>query len=231
MRGRGRLFVALDQMAPDEALRLALKLRDAVGGFKVGLELFALGGAAVVQAIADLGRPIFLDLKLHDIPQTVSGAVRAVRLPGVRYLTVHAAGGGAMLRAAREAAGEDLQLLAVTLLTSIDREEAERMGIGAPEAAVARLAAVAWEAGVRGFITSGEEVARVRRDYPDAVVGVPGIRRSEDAAGDQSRVTTPLQAVRRGATFLVVGRPITQADAPVAAAEAIVQEIGEGEGA
>lgn len=229
MRGQERLFVALDQMAPERALAFAQEVRGAVGGFKVGLELFTLGGPAVARAIVDLGRPVFLDLKLHDIPQTVGGAVRAVRALGVRFLTVHAAGGSAMLRAAQEAAGEELQLLAVTLLTSIGAEEAERLGLGNPGDAVRRLAAVTWESGVQGFITSGHELAELRRTHPEAVIGVPGIRRLEDTAGDQSRVTTPAQAVRLGASFLVVGRPITQARDPIAAARAFVREIEEGE--
>lgn len=229
MQGRERLFIALDQMAPDEAVQFARTMQQSVGGFKVGLELYTLGGPEVTRRIAGLGLPVFLDLKLHDIPQTVSGAVRAARTLGIRYLTVHAAGGRTMLQAAQAEAGDAVQLLSVTLLTSIDAGEAGRIGLGAPADAVRRLADLTIEAGVHGFITSGAEVGSLHARFGEAVIGVPGIRRGADGTQDQARVATPLQAVRDGASFLVVGRPITKASDPMAAAAEFVSEIREGE--
>lgn len=230
MNAREYLYIPLDQMEPEEALALARKLAPEVGGFKVGMDLFNQGGPSVVREVVAFGRPVFLDLKLHDIPQTVARGVRAVRNLGVRYLTVHAAGGEAMLRAAQEEAGDVLRLLAVTLLTSIDQATALAIGWQeAPQEIVLRLARIAQDAGLRGYITSGEEAARLRALAPDASIGVPGVRRAQDASGDQRRVVTPAAARRAGADLIIVGRPITKAADPVAAAQAFVQEIGEGE--
>ena len=232
MNAREHLFIPLDQMEPETALALAAKLAPEVGGFKVGMDLFYQGGPKVAEEIVKLGLPVFLDLKLHDIPQTVARGVRAVRRLGVRYLTVHAAGGEAMLRAAQTEAGDELRLLAVTLLTSIDVQAARSIGWQeAPQEIVLRLAGIAREAGLKGYITSGEEAALVRALAPDATIGVPGVRRAQDASGDQKRVVTPAAALKAGADLIIVGRPITQAADPVAAARAFVAEIAEGEGA
>ncbi len=232
MNAREHLFIPLDQMEPEAALALAAKLAPEVGGFKVGMDLFYQGGPKVAEEIVKLGLPVFLDLKLHDIPQTVARGVRAVRRLGVRYLTVHAAGGEAMLRAAQAEAGEELRLLAVTLLTSIDAQAARSIGWQElPQEIVLRLAGIAREAGLKGYITSGEEAALVRALAPDATIGVPGVRRAQDASGDQKRVVTPAAALKAGADLIIVGRPITQAADPVAAARAFVAEIAEGEGA
>ncbi|EQD56351.1 orotidine 5'-phosphate decarboxylase [mine drainage metagenome] len=160
----------------------------------------------------------------------MAGAVRAVRRLGVRYLTIHAAGGRAMLAAAQAEAGEEIQLLSVTLLTSIDAEEAARIGFGDPADVVRRLSDMTIEAGVRGFITSGAEVQELHRSYPDAVSRGAGHQaRGEDGTQDQQRVATPTEAVRRGASLLVVGRPITKSADPGATAAVFVQEILEGE--
>ncbi len=232
MNAREHLFIPLDQMEPETALALAAKLAPEVGGFKVGMDLFYQGGPKVAEEIVKLGLPVFLDLKLHDIPQTVARGVRAVRRLGVRYLTVHAAGGEAMLRAAQTEAGDELRLLAVTLLTSIDVQAARSIGWQElPQEIVLRLAGIAREAGLKGYITSGEEAALVRALAPDATIGVPGVRRAQDASGDQKRVVTPAAALKAGADLIIVGRPITQAADPVAAARAFVAEIAEGEGA
>lgn len=229
MTPKDYLFVALDQLEADAALALAQRLRPEVGGFKVGMELFYKSGPDAVAAVVDLGLPVFLDLKLHDIPQTVGQAVRAVRPLGVRYLTVHASGGETMLRYAQEAAGDEIVLLAVTLVTSIDAETARAVGWQEePEEIVARLAGIALRAGLHGFVASGAEAALCRALAPKASIAVPGVRRAADAAGDQRRVVTPAQARAAGADVIVVGRPIVQAPDPVEAARDFVAQIAQG---
>lgn len=223
---REYLFVALDQMEPDEAVTLARKLRDSVGGYKVGMELTYRGGPDVARRIAELGRPVFLDLKLHDIPQTVAQAVRAVRGVGCRYVTLHLSGGEAMARAAQDAAEGELTVLGVTVLTSLDAQALAQVGFGGTPAEVAeRLLGVGIAAGIDGYITSGQECRMLRARVPGAAIGVPGVRRAQDAAGDQRRVVTPAQAVADGADLVIVGRPITRAADPVLAAEDFVREI------
>ncbi len=230
MTAQDYLYVGLDQMDPQGALALARRIAPHVGGFKIGMDLFNQGGPDIVRAVVDLGRPVFLDLKLHDIPRTVERGVQAVRGLGVRYLNVHASGGEAMLRAAREAAGETLHILAVTLLTSIDAATAAAIGWqGTPREIVERLVRITQAAGVDGYVTSGEEAALLRRMAPGSVIAVPGVRRAEDAVGDQKRVVTPAQARRAGADLIIVARAIAQARDPVAAAQAFVREIAEGE--
>jgi orotidine-5'-phosphate decarboxylase len=232
-------MVALDTPDADGAAALARRLRGRVGGFKIGLELFNSGGAALVPRIRDAGDAVFLDLKLHDIPNTVAGAAAAIARRGVSYFTVHALGGAAMIRRGVEAAGEAARaaglepplLLAVTVLTSHDDDELSHIGLAGPCAsAVLRLAALARDAGAGGVVCSALEVAAVRDTFPRGTLVVPGIRPAQGAVGavgsdDQARTAGPAAAVARGADLLVIGRPITRAPDPVAAAEAIVDEL------
>ncbi len=236
---RQRLFCALDTASLAAAQAQARLLRDAVGGLKVGLEFFAAEGPAGVRALADHGLPIFLDLKLHDIPNTVARAVAVLTPLSPFMLTVHAAGGPHMLRAAREAAAEAAAaagvrrplIIAVTVLTSLDEGDLTAVGVGdAPHAQVLRLAKLARDCGLDGVVSSAHEIAPLRQALgPDFVLVTPGIRPAGVAAGDQKRVTSPAEAVALGASFLVIGRPITEAADPKAAAEAIVAEMTEAE--
>src|SRR5512133_1140750 len=191
-----------------------------VGMLKVGLELFAAEGPTSVRAAAALGRPVFLDLKLHDIPNTVEGAARSAAACGASLLTVHAAGGAEMVRAAVRGAGGTLRVLAVTVLTSLDADALRAIGLeGPPEAAVVRLARLAVGAGAGGLVCSPHEVAAVRAAVgPSPLLVVPGVRPAGAAKGDQARVATPAEAVASGADVIVLGRPLR--DAPDAAAEA-----------
>ncbi len=224
-----RLIVALDTTDPDRAAAWAAATAPHVGLFKLGLEFFAANGPAGVRAIA--GRPVFLDLKLHDIPNTVAGAVRAVLPLAPRMLTLHAAGGPAMIAAARAAAdqagAERPMLLAVTVLTSLDAATLAATGVPAqPAEQVLRLARLALDAGADGLVCSPLEVALLRRELGSApTLVVPGIRPAGAASGDQARTMTPEQAVAAGASWIVVGRPITAAPDPGAAAAAISAAI------
>jgi orotidine-5'-phosphate decarboxylase len=199
--------------------------------FKVGSQLFTSEGPAAVRKLAGLGCDIFLDLKFHDIPNTVGHAVAAaVKLPRVRLMTLHAAGGSAVLRAAREAAGNRRgrpALLAVTVLTSFDLASLQEIGMNGPLGSrVLALATLAKNAGMDGIVTSAHEAAAVRNECgSEFKILVPGVRPASAAVNDQSRVATPGDAVRAGADYLVVGRPITAAKDPRAAARAIVSEI------
>jgi orotidine-5'-phosphate decarboxylase len=210
---------------------LAQQLGGVVGFFKVGKQLFTAEGPQAVRKLAGLGADIFLDLKFHDIPNTVAGAVAAAaKLPGVRMLNIHTTGGLAMMRAARNAlAGKKNPpaLLGVTLLTSLDAEALRRVGISGPVASrVVTLARLAKEAGLDGVVSSPQEARAIRRACgPKFLIVVPGVRPSGDSAQDQSRVATPSEAMRAGADYLVVGRPITAAKNPREAALAINQEI------
>jgi len=226
---RERLIVALDVPDAGRALELVKRLDGLVQWFKVGLELYLSEGSSVVERIRSKGYSVFLDLKFHDIPNTVAGAVRSASRAGAQMLTLHAAGGPAMLLAAAEAA-EALpsapKLLAVTVLTSMDQVQLQAVGVAAsPAEQVLRLAQMGWHAGIRGFVSSAEEVAAMRRAFPDATLVIPGIRPAGAAAGDQKRVATPEAAIAAGADYLVIGRPITQAADPAAAAQAILDEI------
>jgi orotidine-5'-phosphate decarboxylase len=226
-----RLYAALDTPALPAALDLARRLAGQVDGLKLGLEFFVGEGPAGVRAVAALGVPIFLDLKLHDIPNPVAGAVRAAAALGPRMMTLHAAGGGAMLHAARAAAAEAAtppQLIAVTVLTSLDA--ADLAAVGQPGPAldqVRRLAALAQTCGLQGVVCSPHEVAALRRDCgADFLLVVPGIRPANGARqDDQKRVMTPRQALDAGADYLVIGRPITAAPDAAAACRAILAEI------
>ncbi len=223
-----RIIVALDTDSPEKALETAASLKGEVGLFKIGMELFPRGGPDLVRDVRALGADVFLDLKFHDIPNTVSGAVRSAAALGVKFATVHASGGAAMLAAAAEAAkGSGTTILAVTVLTSLDDADLKAIGSALPVGeAVRRLAGMAAEAGIGGIVCSAKEVAAIRAQVGKGVVLVtPGVRLPEDAVGDQKRVVTPADAVRSGADYIVVGRPITKAADPVAAARKIAASM------
>jgi orotidine-5'-phosphate decarboxylase len=227
---RNRLIVALDLPDRDSALAAVGRLAGHVGYFKVGLEVFVSEGPRLVEEIRGRGERVFLDLKLHDIPNTVAGAVRSACRLGVQMLTVHAAGGRQMLRAAGEAAqgaGSAPLLLAVTALTSLSGADLAALGISeSPAGWVDRLAGLAWEAGMPGLVASPMEVPLLRQKLGDRVrLVVPGIRPAGAAAQDQSRIAGPAEAIGAGADYLVVGRPILQDPDPPAAADRIVEEI------
>ena len=229
---RKRLVVALDVPSAKAATELVNRLEGACQWFKVGLELFTAAGPAVLEPLVARGHSVFLDLKFHDIPSTVAGAVRSAAAWGVRMMTVHAAGGPAMLAAARAAldgVSNPPQLLAVTVLTSMDAAQLSAAGITrSPAEQVELLARMALDAGIRGFVCSPQEVAALRAlTGPEGVLVVPGIRPAGAGAQDQKRIATPSDAIRDGASYLVVGRPITQAPNPAAAAVAILAEMAE----
>ncbi|UFN51239.1 orotidine-5'-phosphate decarboxylase [Roseomonas sp. OT10] len=229
--GREQLIVALDTADPARAQAMAAGLAGRAGLLKVGLELFvAAGGEAVRQAQAVA--PVFLDLKFHDIPNTVAGAVRSATALGPAMLTIHAAGGAPMVAAAREAAeaaGGDARpaILAVTVLTSLDAATLAATGVaGGTSQQVLRLARLALEAGADGLVCSPHEISRLRDAFGEApYLVVPGVRPAGAPAGDQARVATPAEAIGAGADWIVVGRPITRAADPAAAAEAVVAEL------
>jgi len=220
---QNRICCALDFASWSEAEPFARKIAPHVGLLKVGLELFTAEGPSAVRAAAALGRPVFLDLKLHDIPNTVEGAARSAAATGAALLTVHASGGPEMIRAAVRGAGSGVRILAVTVLTSLDGAALERIGLaGPPESAVVRLAKLAVEAGAGGLVCSPHEVAAVRAAVgPGPLLVVPGVRPTGSALGDQARVATPEVAVRAGADVIVLGRPLRDAPDPAAAADAI----------
>jgi orotidine-5'-phosphate decarboxylase len=223
---RGPVFVAIDAVDHDHAKALAARVRTHVGGLKLGLEYFCANGPAGVRAMADLGLPIFLDLKLHDIPNTVAKAVHALRPLAPAILTVHAAGGRAMMEDAKAAAPAGTKVVGVTVLTSLDGEDLVSIGAGGDtHAQVARLTALAREAGLDGVVCAGAEVAAAKKAWPDGFLVVPGVRPADAAAGDQKRVVTPRQALDAGASILVIGRPITLAEDPDAAARAILATL------
>lgn len=230
MHGEPRLVVALDFPQVQAALSLAQQLDPARCRLKVGKELFCRGGPAVVEKLAGRGFAVFVDLKFHDIPNTVAGACRALSDLGAWMVNVHALGGSAMIAAAREALEGSRQrplLTAVTVLTSHDQNSLREVGIdGTPEEAVARLAGVATRGGADGVVCSAREAPMLRRqEGDDFVLVTPGIRPAEAAAGDQKRVMTPAAARAAGADYLVVGRPITQAVDPLGALVALQAEL------
>lgn len=224
-----RLAVALDFPSGAEALAMVDRLEGSCHWFKVGMELYYAAGNGLIETLRGRGFEVFLDLKLHDIPNTVAGAVRTVTQTGASLLTIHAAGGAAMMAAAAEAARTPgaPRLLAVTVLTSMDAAQLAGIGVGVPPAEqVLRLAALAWESGIDGMVCSAEEVASLRSALGSKTLLVtPGIRGADDAVGDQKRVATAGDAIARGASMLVVGRPITKAVDPGAAARGILDEI------
>lgn len=223
------IVVALDVPSRDEALELVDLLGDAGGFYKVGLELFTREGPRVLRDLRERGKRIFLDLKLHDIPNTVRGAVEAAADEGVELLTVHAAGGPAMLEAAAEAApGGGLRLLGVTILTSLSASDVGAVwGRDVPSVRdeVVRLAALGREAGLDGVVASALEAEVLKRQHGQGfLVATPGIRLAGESAHDQARVATPAEAVAAGADYLVVGRSVTAADDPASALERMREE-------
>jgi orotidine-5'-phosphate decarboxylase len=231
-QARERLIVALDAPDVHHAMEVVSRLAGTCRWVKVGLELFISAGPRVVTALVEQGYNVFLDLKVHDIPNTAAGAVKSAAALGAKMLTVHAGGGPAMLTAAREAlAGmnDAPQLLAVTVLTSMDAEQLKAVGVERNTAAqVAELAAMGKACGINGFVCSPQEVAALRKlTGPEGVLVIPGIRPAGAAMGDQKRVATPAEAIRQGASYLVVGRPITQAAHPAEAAEAVLKEMAD----
>jgi orotidine-5'-phosphate decarboxylase len=226
---KDRLAVALDLPSEQEAMKLVDRLRDTCQWFKVGMELYYAAGNSIVQQLRDRGFNVFLDLKLHDIPNTVAGAVRSATQAGASLLTIHATGGAAMMSAAAEAARTpgSPRLLAVTILTSMDAKELAGIGITAsPAEQVLRLARLAQASGIDGMVCSAEEVATLRKETgPSTLLVIPGIRPTGSSIEDQKRIATPAEAIALGASMLVVGRPITRAANPAAAARAILEEI------
>ncbi|CAA7611865.1 orotidine-5'-phosphate decarboxylase [Magnetospirillum sp. UT-4] len=229
------VYVALDTTDVAQAAELAAGLSGLVGGVKLGLEFFVANGPAGIEAVAALGLPVFLDLKLHDIPNTVAGAMKGVARLAPRYTTIHASGGFAMMKAAVDAARAEAtaagrpptKVLAVTILTSIDQPAMEAVGFGGSVLdQVRRLAVLAQAAGIDGLVCSPHEVETVRTMVgSDMTLVVPGIRPAWAEAGDQKRIMTPRDALERGADILVIGRPITGAQYPAEAARRIAEEL------
>ena len=216
------VFVAIDTPDLDRAKRLAEAVRSHAGGVKLGLEFFSAQGPQGIREIGALGLPLFLDVKLHDIPNTVAKAVQALAPLAPSILTVHASGGRAMLEAAKAAAPAATKVVGVTVLTSLDESDLAAAGVGgSPAEQVERLAALARESGIDGIVCSGAELARAKGSWPDGFFVVPGVRPHGSGAGDQKRVVTPRAALDDGASILVIGRPITGADDPQAALKAI----------
>jgi orotidine-5'-phosphate decarboxylase len=219
---RSPIFVAIDTPDLERARAIAARVRNHVGGLKLGLEFFCANGRHGVREMAELHLPIFLDLKLHDIPNTVGKAIQALRPLEPAVLTVHAAGGRAMMEDAKAAAPAGTRVVAVTVLTSLDSDDLGAIGLAdGPAAQVGRLTALAREAGLDGIVCSGNEVAAAKAMWPDGFFVVPGVRPADSHVGDQKRVMTPRSALDAGASILVVGRPITQAEDPDLAARAI----------
>ena len=224
---RERLIVALDVPTASAAQRVVQQLGESVSTYKVGLQLFTAEGPAVVRELVAAGRTVFLDLKIHDIPNTVAHAVKSAVDSGAKMLTVHASGGAAVLRAAVEAANHRLSILAVTVLTSLNDEDMQEIGFaGTTVDEALRMAALARSTGCDAVVTSAREVSAVRRMLGEGFgIVVPGIRPLGASQDDQSRVATPAQAVYAGATQIVVGRPITRAADPIQAVNAILEEM------
>ena len=224
------IFVAIDTPDLARARAIAAAVRGVAGGLKLGLEFFAANGPSGVAELGEFGLPLFLDLKLHDIPNTVAKAVDALRPLKPAVLTVHAAGGLAMLENAKAAASPDTRVVAVTVLTSLDDKDLAAAGVrGSAADQVQRLAALAQTAGLDGIVCSGDEVAAARKAWPGGFFVVPGIRPKGDGAGsgaaDQKRTVTPRQAIDDGASILVIGRPITEAEDPSAAVRSIAATL------
>jgi len=228
---RQRLIVALDVSSAAAAQKIVAAVGDCASHYKVGMQLYTAEGPQLVRDLVASGRRVFLDLKYHDIPNTVAAAVTEAARLGVSMLTVHASGGGRMLCAAGHAARAvkpDLIVLAVTVLTSLDDQDLDKVGVHGPvQDQVLRLAALAVASGCRGVVASAQEASELRSQLADGMAIVtPGVRPAGNQPGDQARVVTPAQAIAAGATHIVVGRPITAAADPGAAARAILAEMG-----
>jgi orotidine-5'-phosphate decarboxylase len=220
------VYVAIDITDLDRAKTLAARVRNHVGGLKLGLEFFCANGLHGLREMGEFGLPLFIDLKLHDIPNTVAKAIQSLYPLAPAILTVHAAGGRAMLEDAKAAAPAGTKVVAVTVLTSLDGSDLDAIGVpGDPHAQVARLTALARDAGLDGVVCSGAEVAAAKKAWPTGFFVVPGVRPADSSVGDQKRVVTPRQALDAGASILVIGRPITQADDPDQAARAIAATL------
>jgi len=216
------IYLALDVPRLDAAEALVRKVKGHVGGIKLGLEFFCAHGHHGVLEIHKHGLPIFLDLKLHDIPNTVAAAMQAIHMLEPAIVTVHAAGGRAMMEDAKAAAGERCKVVAVTVLTSLDEADLARTGVkGDPHEQALRLAELAREAQLDGIVCSGHEVAAIHKQWKDGFLVVPGLRPANGNLADQKRTVTPSQARNAGASVLVIGRPISRAEDPAAAARAI----------
>lgn len=216
------IYVAIDTPDIERAREIASRVKGHVGGIKLGLEFFSANGRAGIREMTTIGLPIFLDLKLHDIPNTVAKAVQALRPLKPAILTVHAAGGRAMMEDAKAAAPEGTKVVGVTVLTSLDAVDLKSIGVGGDaHTQVERLTRLAMESGLDGVVCSGNEVKAARKMWPKGFFVVPGVRPVDGHAGDQKRVVTPREALDAGASILVIGRPITLADNPDIAARAI----------
>ena len=220
------IFVAIDTQDVHRAAAIARDIQGVAGGVKLGLEFFCANGEEGVLRIAEHQTPLFLDLKFHDIPNTVAKAVRAVAHLQPAILTVHASGGKSMMAAARDAAPPETKVVGVTVLTSLDGSDLSKAGVsGSPADQVRRLTELALEAGIDGVVCSGEEVASARDIWPEGFFVVPGVRPAGFEAADQKRVVTPRQALDDGASILVIGRPITAATNPGRAIREIAQSL------
>ena len=220
------IYVAIDTPDMARARTNAAAVKRHAGGIKLGLEFFCHNGRSGVLELAELGLPLFLDLKLHDIPNTVAKAIQALSPLTPSILTVHAAGGRAMMEDARAAAPSGTRIVAVTMLTSLDEADLAATGVtGSAHDQVTRLAEVARAAGLDGIVCSGSEVGAARKAWKDGLFVVPGIRPADAAIGDQKRVMTPRRAIDEGASILVIGRPVTEAADPDAALRAIAATL------
>ena len=216
------VYLALDVPQIEPAKALIEKVKAHIGGVKLGLEFFCAHGPHGVHEIAHMGLPIFLDLKFHDIPNTVAGAMQAIHLYEPKIVTVHASGGRAMMEDAKAAAADGCKVVGVTTLTSMDGSDLAATGVqGGAETQVMRLAELAHKAGLDGIVCSGQEVGKVHKQWKDGFFVVPGLRPQGVGTSDQKRVVTPRTARDSGASVLVIGRPISRADDPQAAARAI----------
>jgi orotidine-5'-phosphate decarboxylase len=229
MNPKDRIIVALDLPSADAALKMVDTLGDSATFYKIGLQLFCAEGPSIVRSVQQRGKKVFLDLKFNDIPNTVAGAVNSVAALGVDMLTIHAGGGRSMMAAALEAASHAQKhplVLGVTVLTSMDEPTLHSVGVRSlPTQQVENLATLAHAAGLRGLVCSPEEVAAIRKLLPQIKLVVPGIRPAGSDKGDQTRVATPAKAVRDGADYLVIGRPITTAPDPRTAFARILEEL------
>jgi orotidine-5'-phosphate decarboxylase len=231
MNPRQRLIVALDVSTAAAARNIVAALGDSVLTYKVGMQLYTAEGPSIVRELVDSGRRVFLDLKYHDIPNTAGAAVREAAQLGVSMLTVHASGGGKMVRAAvdaAQAAKPDLLVLAVTVLTSLNDVELGTIGLrGGVLDQVLRLAALAASNGCKGVVASAHEAAALREEFGrEFTIVTPGVRPAGSGHDDQARVVTPAEAIAAGASYVVVGRPITEASDPSAEARAILGQLG-----